>query len=204
VIVYVESNFLLELALGQEQSSFAEEILGLAESHQVDLTYPAFSISEPFSTLLHRARERDRLASQISAQLTDLRRSTPHQQLLPVLQNVPGALSGIGKEEFDLLEQSVMRLLAVGRSLPTDSGSFTRALTYQRQYDLGPVDAIIYASIVVDLEHQPSQETKAFVSRNWKDFDLPAIREELRKHNCRYEESFEAGVALIRDTVLGV
>jgi hypothetical protein len=63
---------------------------------------------------------------------------------------------------------------------------------------------VIYAAVVQDLARQPAQPAKCFISRNWKDFDDPGIRAELRAHNCRYEESFEAGLALIRDAALGV
>jgi predicted nucleic acid-binding protein len=204
VIVYVESNFLLELALGQEEREFAAEILALAERRLIDLAYPAFALGEPFSTVSHRARERDRLASQVAAQVRELGRSAPHQQLAATLQHVPAALAGIGKVEFDLLEESVARLLAAGRGLQTDSDSFRRALTYQRRYDLEPMDAVIYAAVVVDMEQHPTGLAKSFVSRNWKDFDDPGIRDELRSYGCRYDESFEAALAFIRDNGLGL
>jgi hypothetical protein len=55
VIVYIESNFVLEIALEQEQSSAASSILSLAESRQIELAYSSFILSEPFASIL-RAR----------------------------------------------------------------------------------------------------------------------------------------------------
>ena len=52
--VYVESNFVLELALLQEQSASCEEILGLCEAGRVQLVVPAYSLAEPYETLVRR------------------------------------------------------------------------------------------------------------------------------------------------------
>lgn len=74
----------------------------------------------------------------------------------------------------------------------------------QATYDLAPQDAIIYAAVLVDLDRQPADPDKCFVSRNWKDFGDPGIRAELRARNCQYEETFEGGLAFIRDVGLGM
>ena len=42
--VYVESNFVLELAFLQEQSSSCEEILSLAEGGRIQLVLPGYSL----------------------------------------------------------------------------------------------------------------------------------------------------------------
>ena len=54
--VYIESNFVLELALLQEQSSSCEEILGLCESRGVRFVVPAYSLAEPYETLTRRQK----------------------------------------------------------------------------------------------------------------------------------------------------
>lgn len=52
--VYVESNFLLEIALEQEQAEAALLILELADARLITLSIPSFALSEPFSTLAYR------------------------------------------------------------------------------------------------------------------------------------------------------
>ena len=54
MIVYVKSNFILEIALEQNQATAAESILALAESGQIELAFSAFALSEPFSTITRR------------------------------------------------------------------------------------------------------------------------------------------------------
>jgi predicted nucleic acid-binding protein len=58
VIVLAESNFVLELALQQEQFEHAERILQLAENRHLRLVVPACSLMEPYQTLLRRRHER--------------------------------------------------------------------------------------------------------------------------------------------------
>lgn len=43
MIVYVESNFILEIALEQNQAIAAEAILALAENGSITLALPAFT-----------------------------------------------------------------------------------------------------------------------------------------------------------------
>lgn len=57
MIVYVESNFVLELAFLQEECAQAEEISKLAESGEIQLAIPAFSGGEPYERMIRRSRD---------------------------------------------------------------------------------------------------------------------------------------------------
>jgi len=80
VIVYIESNFVLELALVQEDSTSCEAILQLAETGAIMLAVPAFSLGEPYETLVRRHRERRLLAGALAGEMTQLRRSTAYKE----------------------------------------------------------------------------------------------------------------------------
>ena len=56
--VYIESNFVLELALLQEQNESCENILSLGKSGNIHLIIPAFCVAEPIETLVRRAINR--------------------------------------------------------------------------------------------------------------------------------------------------
>src|SRR5437660_335051 len=81
MIAYIESNFILELALQQEQASAAEAILALAEQKKVELVLPAFAISEPFSTLAYRRTGLNRVLELLTLELNQIQRSVPHQRV---------------------------------------------------------------------------------------------------------------------------
>jgi predicted restriction endonuclease len=61
----IESNFVLEQALSQAQSQNCENILALCESEQASLVLPAFCITEPYDTLVRRAKDRNALKHQL-------------------------------------------------------------------------------------------------------------------------------------------
>ncbi|HEX6797126.1 MAG TPA: hypothetical protein VF116_05350 [Ktedonobacterales bacterium] len=197
MIVYVEFNFMLELALGQEQSAAAEAILAGAEQGKLILAFAEFAVSEPFATLTQRGKRQLELSKRLGEELRQLQRSKPHQPAISTILTAPAILSSVAQIEADRLRGTVERLLASGTALHLDSAAFNGAVAYQLLYQLAPQDSIIYAVVVADLRARPSGESKVFISRNWKDFRSPDILAELQSHNCAYAESFDEGLALI-------
>ena len=54
MIVYVESNFVLELAFRQEDCESSDNILQLAEAGKIELMLPAYFLGEPYERLVRR------------------------------------------------------------------------------------------------------------------------------------------------------
>ena len=50
--IYVESNFVLELALLQEHHESCEKIIQLCEASKVKLILPAYTLVEPYETIM--------------------------------------------------------------------------------------------------------------------------------------------------------
>jgi hypothetical protein len=67
--VYVESNFVLEHALEQEECDSCSEIIQLASQGRITLSIPAFSLAEPHQAIASKAKGRSRLSAELSAQL---------------------------------------------------------------------------------------------------------------------------------------
>ncbi len=66
--VYVETNFLVEVALAQEECVSCEEILSLSEAGRTQLIFPAFCIPEAYHALV--GRHLDQLDSLISSTIS--------------------------------------------------------------------------------------------------------------------------------------
>jgi predicted nucleic acid-binding protein len=193
VIVYVEANFILEVALGQTESQAAEAILGLAESGAIRLIIPAFALSEPFTTIRYRGTEREKISIALAQQERELGRSALHQQFAPQVRQIVTILTAVRKAQMDALEQTVERVLGVGTPATLDAATFRQARQYQAIYDLAPQDAVIYAVVLMDLRRQDLPEAKCFISRD-KDFTDPGIKAELGRFNCRYINNFTDGL----------
>ena len=61
--IYIESNFVLELALVQEQEASCENLLQVCEAGRAKLIIPAYSLVEPYETLVRRHTQRRRRSS---------------------------------------------------------------------------------------------------------------------------------------------
>ncbi len=191
--IYVESNFVLELALGQEQALAAEAIQEKAERGEIALALPAISLIEPFSTITQRARSSERLRQQVGAHLQQLARSHPHLVEVRALEAVPSLLASIELRELERLTAVVGRLLAVATSIPVDAAVYAEAITFMDQIELPPHDAMILASILSHLRRNDLPGPHFFISRNWRDFDDPRVHAELNPLNCEYLRDFEEG-----------
>jgi hypothetical protein len=75
--VYIESNFVLEVALLQEQHESCEKIIALCESNKIHLILPAYSLVEPHETIIRRAKDRAKISSDLENQVKQLLRSKP-------------------------------------------------------------------------------------------------------------------------------
>jgi hypothetical protein len=174
MIVYVESNFVLEMVLRQRDAGPAEQILELAEKGKIELAFPSFALCEPFWTIYRRERDQERLSKLLEGMIDQL----------------PTFLANAAKKEKDSLWATVSRLVDVGTSIETDGTCLRRALEYQKRFDFSQQDSIIYSAVIADIQHRPFTETKCFISTNYKDFKDPTIIAELNSYNCRYEQSF--------------
>ncbi len=201
MIVYVESNFVLELTLSQADAAPAEAILRLAEQKKLVLAFPTFALIEPYWTIKYRHDQRLELCGRLNRELAQLQRSTRHQPLVASLQPLSIAMADAGNQEFDLLESTLRRILAVGQAIEIDGKVFSQALSYQGRYGLSPLDAVIYASVIAHLERSSREEPKCFLSRNPQDFSNPEIRTELESYQCRYIAKFADGLSYIENTM---
>lgn len=189
MIVLVESNFVLELALRQEQVDDAERIVGLAEAKAVELVVPGCSLFEPYETLIRRRKERALTQERLLKELRQLSRSKEFTDLLETSKNVTRALAESGEVEARGLDTTIRRLLDIATVLPLTAEVVGHALDAQVKYDLEPQDAVVFAS--VDFYLQPrTQSTKVFANRNYADFAKPDIESHLAEHNCKLFPDF--------------
>ena len=198
--VYVESNFVIEVALLQEQHESCENIIKFCESGQANLILPIYSLVEPYGTLIRYAKNRTRLSNDLATEVKQLSRSKPYQEEIEALQKVTGFLIRSQEEERERLRSTIDRLLKVAEVIPLDSQILTSAIKYQDDHDLSPPDSIAYASVLNHLSRSVST-SKCFLNRNSKDFDDPDIEEALNGYGCKMLFSFDQGYGYISSQI---
>lgn len=195
--IYVESNFVLELALLQEQHQSCQELLDLAEINKIRLILPAFSLAEPYETLIRNNKKRQKLSEDLKKELSQLRRSRPYQEQIRTFEDTTAFLVSSQQEQKQKLDAVIEKILKVCEIIPLTAEILTEAIKYQSEYNLEPQDSIVYASV---LEHMSKtyERQRCFLNRNSKDFDDPDIKESLNSYNCLMLFRFDNGIGYIK------
>ncbi len=197
MIVYVESNFVLELAFLREDHLACAELLTLSEANTIQLIMPAFSIGEPYEAWGRRSKQRSDLHSKLSSELKELSRSEPYKELSQEFHELTGLLVRSNEDEKQRLDGALDKILNVAQIIAINAATIRLAITYQRTRSLKPQDAIVYASIIQHLSEN-STGKKCFITANAKDFVNPDIKNELASYDCYLLTRFSDGLGYIR------
>lgn len=190
MIVAAESNFVLQLALDQEEGAKARSILDLAADSQIRLVIPACALFEPYGTLVRRHKRRDKLLNEFKREVNELARSNSFSGLGDTSGPVTRIISGSVALEASALDDAIDRVARVATVIPLTSDIVTAATTYRRRaYDFTPPDAIIFASIDNYLQSQDDCP-KVFTTRDEMAFMEAEIRKHLGTYNCRVIPKF--------------
>lgn len=119
--VYVESNFVLELALQQEQSASCESILSLCETGQVRLVVPAFCLAEPHETVTRRHKQRRGTKTDLDKELQQLARTATNTAQLRGFDSITDLLVSSAEQERRNLSKVSARLLSAAELIPLDA-----------------------------------------------------------------------------------
>lgn len=197
MIVYVESNFVLELAFLQEEHESCLELLSLSESGDICLMLPAFSIGEPYEAWVRRSKQRRDLHEQLITAIHELSRSRPYQGSSDEFQELTNLLRRSGEEEKLRLDNTLERILQTVEVIPIGLSIIRAAITFQKSLELSPQDSIVYASILNHLA-TASEELRCFINKDSKDFANPDIENELTAYNCQLLTKFADGLGYVR------
>lgn len=197
MIVYVESNFVLELAFLQAEHESCEELLSLSESGDIHLVLPAFSIGEPYETWVRRSKQRRELHEQLITTIGELSRSRPYQRASHQFQGLTNLLRSSNTDELDRLNKTLERILQTVGVIPIGSSTIRKAITFQESRAFKqPQDSIVYASIIEHLD-TASRGLRCFITRD-KDFASPDIENDLANYDCLRLPNFTNGLGYIR------
>jgi predicted nucleic acid-binding protein len=194
--VYVESNFVLELALVQEQHASCERILTLCEAGDIRVVVPAYSIMEPYETILRRHLERKGLKSTLDRELRQLSRTSGYAQRLSGLEASTALLFDSVEEEAQRLEDVRARLLSCATVIALEASVLSRASQHQTRHNLSAQDAIVYASVLSHLGSAEGGAQSCFLTRD-DDFNDPNILEGLRAYSCKLIARFDHGLSYL-------
>jgi hypothetical protein len=200
--VYVETNFVLEHALEQQQSKSCSDLLALARSGAIELAIPAFSLAEPHDALLAKEKARHKLSEDLKSHLNELGRSQQYRHVPGDFGALPGLILASGESEREGLRRTIHEICGSAHIIPLDSSIFESAPRFEKDLDLSAEDSLVFASIMKHLSETNPPES-CFLNRNTKDFDNPSVREILDSRLCKFVGGFDEGLGFVRARLSG-
>lgn len=203
MIFFVETNFVLELAYGQEEHASCRALVDLAGGNDaLSLVLPAYCVGEAYERQIRRQREREALQRRLAAELGELSRSPTHAGRLEEVGEVTALLAESAEEERRRLESVLAELYATATLVPLDKTVAQEAHRQERRRGLGPQDALVYASVLGYLrrsggEGSPAGRESCFVTRD-NDFADEDVRTDLAELGCKLLFRFEDALGYVR------
>lgn len=200
MIVYVETNFVVELGYRQANFKVCESIIKLTGTRGVTLAIPAYCLVEPYEKYFRAQSETRALVQGISARVTQVARSQPYRTLITRSKRLTETLVQSVDDQKAGLDASIARIAAGAEVIPLDGDAVTTGMILQAQNRFSPQDSVVYATLLSHMTKRPG-EAKCFVTTNSKDFADPVTRQELASYNCKLLLDFAGGLAHIRSQI---
>jgi predicted nucleic acid-binding protein len=191
VNVYVESNFVLQLALVQEFHASCEAILHSCESGAAQLVVPAICLAEPDQTLYRQKQRRTQIKVDLDREFRQLARTSAYSARLAEFASLTSLLIDSAEGEYQRWEEVRVRLLRAADVVSLDAAILSAAARQRATHDLRHQDALVYASVLSHLGRSTGA-TSCFLNAD-KDFDDPDLVAELTRHDCKLIARFDDG-----------
>lgn len=202
MIVYAETNFVLELAFEQEEHESCRGLVAFAKEGEIELAVPAFCVGEAYARQIRRQRDREDLQRRLATELGELSRSPSYAGRLDEVREVTTLLVESAEEERRRLEMVLGEIYETATLIPLDEDVAREAQRQQGERGLGPQDALVYASILIHLQGAVAsdpiaEQTGCFVTRD-RDFVDDDVRADLDELGCKLLFRFEAALGYVR------
>ncbi len=199
MIVYVETNFLLELAYLQERCDSCQLILDFAKARTITLALPAFSAAEARATWHRRSSERREFQASLRRHIREISRSEPFRGLSEQSRDVVNALVAGDEEARERLEAAIQAVEEHGITIPLTGEVIRMARGYELTYSLSSQDALVLASVRTHAEKNAEQ--KCFISQDFKAFEDRAVSDEISGVGCKFVSNFTDAAGYIKNAL---
>ncbi|NOK36648.1 DUF4935 domain-containing protein [Corallococcus exercitus] len=200
--VFVETNFVLEMAFEQAQARPCEDLVQLAEAGDIELVIPAFCFIEPADTLRRRIHAHKELQGRLEDELRSRRDTASFSGAQDQAWNaVIGSLVKSTQEAGSRVKSIRARLLDCAEVVPISGDVINHAVSFQQgNIDLHFPDAVVLASVMARLteDGNSARHPSFFLNRNKIDFGTSSIKRALKERHCRLITSFDDGLSAIQ------
>jgi predicted nucleic acid-binding protein len=191
MIVTVESNFVLEIALRQDEVAECERLIALAQAGSIRLAIPACSLFEPFETMVRRRKQREAIFQKLRDELRELARTEAYAHLGETSKTVTRALAESAEIQAKALDDTIYSLSGIATVIPLTAEVMRRAVNFPMAFSLSPQDSVVFASTDQYLKDQ-GPDQKVFATKNSRDFLSDEVEDWFSRYNCKVLATFAA------------
>jgi hypothetical protein len=198
VIVYVETNFLFELATGRDKKDSCGLLLEWARQQQIHLRLPATALTEMRTALRRRAAIQLGVARDLGDQFRDVQRGRD-DEIARTYKAAETYLKATVKTEGNHLSVLTEELSRIAAIIPLDGDVLALSERFRALEVLtGDGDLLNFASIMRDLELQKFNGETAPSMFITGDADFGNVRKHIRPYSCDLLTSYSAAVARLK------
>lgn len=194
--VYIESNFILELAFFQKKHEDCEKILTLAEEKKINLILPSFCISECYDAIKHTISQKNNFKINLKRFKDRFDQSTLYVKDSDAFEKMVSFVDRSIEVERESLNSTMLRLMKICTIIPMNYYILDEANRIAKKHNLKEPDAIVYAS-VLNFLIKDCKNQSCFLNKNSRDFNDPDIIEELNALKCEAIFEFTGGYQYI-------
>ncbi len=199
--VYVETNWLLDLALEQERIRASSFVVKLAKDKKVHLFLPEISLVEADQKIVRRRLQRETLIENLRQEGRELIRSRDARyqlQAAVIDQDIFQLrdISDFERQHFNATVRDISKFLTW---LHLDDDSLQKSFDFEEHYDLNRLDALVYAVIRADAASDLASE-KCFIDYDG-DFKEPELKRDMTGIGITLLSSPESVVGFLRNKV---
>jgi predicted nucleic acid-binding protein len=182
--IYIETNFIMELALEQSGHKSCEEIIQLCKRQSFSIVLPVFCIAECYGCATRRQKERFKIAEEVVKELDRVFQSQRYEEEKSLSSNVRKLLLMSMETEKAGLHESLRKVLGISETIPLDYETIKYAKECEASMDLDPQDAIVYSSIIKHLK-MSRIAGNIMINKNRRHFGSFEITSELGSLGCK-------------------
>jgi len=162
--VYVETNWLLDLALEQERIQASSFVVELAKDKKIQLYLPEISLIEADQKIVRRKLQREILIENLQQEERELKRgrNTRYQAQAAAIGKDITRLIEISEFEREHFNKTVRDISKFLTWLHLDDDCLQKSFDFEERYALNRLDALIYAVIRADAASDLATE-KCFI-----------------------------------------
>jgi predicted nucleic acid-binding protein len=195
LILYVESNFLLEIALRRDERESCESLIRHAKEDQLTMVMPSFCVGEVYEAHGRRATRRKSLHKELTSEIKELSRSGPFAEFEKETEGLTQLMVESIEFEKAQLDRAVEEILDVAELASLDASTFALARRAQQEFGLLAQDSIVLASIVEHLQAR-AEGRSCFITKD-KGFGDPDVENLLEGLGCKLLFTFGSGKGYI-------